>query len=186
MTPFGEDLARASAWVEDYLRSKRDYQSLRDVLLASVRAVAGSKESLETRKERLREVAGICEGNLRDIDGAVSALKQLLALDRSDDTARQALSRILESSGFEARCYLAPEEALSHLDADAPVVIISDYMMPSMDGITFLKHARARFPQAVRILCTAAEDFRVALQAVNSGWPKMVLLISATATRSWL
>jgi tetratricopeptide (TPR) repeat protein len=63
-----------------------------------VRAVSGSKESLETRKERLREVAGICEGNLRDIDGAVSALKQLLALDRSDDTARQALSRILEKA----------------------------------------------------------------------------------------
>src|SRR5512142_1957445 len=42
-------------------------------------------------------------------------------------------------------------------------------MMPSMDGITFLKLARARFPAAVRILCTAAEDFRVALQAVNSG-----------------
>src|SRR6266508_3769480 len=38
-----------------------------------------------------------------------------------------------------------------------------------MDGVTFLKHARVRFPAAVRILCTAAEDFRVALQAVNSG-----------------
>jgi len=48
-------------------------------------------------------------------------------------------------------------------------VIISDYMMPAMDGVTFLKAARARFPGAVRILCTAAEDFRVALQAVNAG-----------------
>jgi len=88
----------ALAWVEDFLRSKRDYAQLRDVLLASVRAVSASHESLETRKERLREVAGICEGNLRDIDGAVSALKQLLALDRSDDTARQALSRLLEKA----------------------------------------------------------------------------------------
>ncbi len=88
----------ALAWVEDYLRSKRDYGALRDTLLASVRAVSASHESLDTRKERLREVAGICEGNLRDIDGAVSALKQLLALDRSDETARQALSRILEKA----------------------------------------------------------------------------------------
>jgi tetratricopeptide (TPR) repeat protein len=88
----------ALAWVEDYLRSRRDYSSLRDVLLASVRAVSGSHDTLETRKERLREVAGICEGNLRDIDGAVSALKQLLALDRSDHTAHQALTRILEKS----------------------------------------------------------------------------------------
>jgi response regulator RpfG family c-di-GMP phosphodiesterase len=86
-----------------------------------------------------------------------------------DELILKALARILESAGFEARCYNSPEAALQAVERDAPVVIISDYMMPSMDGITFLKLARARFPAAVRILCTAAEDFRVALQAVNSG-----------------
>ena len=100
--------------------------------------------------------------------GPAHARERILVVD-DDDLILKALSRILESSGFEARCYVSPEDALAHIDADAPVVIMSDYMMPSMDGITFLKHARARCPAAVRILCTAAEDFRVALQAVNSG-----------------
>src|SRR5512143_2781033 len=86
-----------------------------------------------------------------------------------DELILRALSRILESAGFESRCYQSPVEALGAIESDAPVVIISDYMMPGMDGITFLNHARERFPAAVRILCTAAEDFRVALQAVNSG-----------------
>src|SRR5690606_12947570 len=49
----------ALAWSEDYLRSKRDYGQLRDVLLASIRASANTPEMLETRKERLREVAGL-------------------------------------------------------------------------------------------------------------------------------
>jgi response regulator RpfG family c-di-GMP phosphodiesterase len=86
-----------------------------------------------------------------------------------DELILKALSRILENSGYEARCYRVPNDALAAIEGDAPVVVISDYMMPDMDGITFLKAARARYPAAVRILCTAAEDFRVALQAVNAG-----------------
>ncbi len=86
-----------------------------------------------------------------------------------DDLILRALARILEASGYEPRCYLQPEQALAAIEADRPTVIISDYMMPGMDGVTFLKQARNRAPHAVRILCTAAEDFRVALQAVNAG-----------------
>jgi putative nucleotidyltransferase with HDIG domain len=86
-----------------------------------------------------------------------------------DELILKALSRILEAAGFEVLCYLSPEEALDAIEVEAPMVVISDYMMPTMDGIAFLKAARARYPSAVRILCTAAEDFRVALQAVNAG-----------------
>ncbi|HEY6105301.1 MAG TPA: HD domain-containing phosphohydrolase [Anaeromyxobacteraceae bacterium] len=93
---------------------------------------------------------------------------RVLVVD-DDDLILRALARVLEASGYEPRCYLRPEQALAAIEADRPTVIISDYMMPGMDGVAFLKQARNRAPHAVRILCTAAEDFRVALQAVNSG-----------------
>ncbi len=106
------------------------------------------------------------------VDGACStsgmAGDRVLIVD-DDELILKALSRILESAGYEPHCFLTPEEALEAIEAESPVVIISDYMMPTMDGVAFLKAARARFPAAVRILCTAAEDFRVALQAVNTG-----------------
>ncbi|GEJ59413.1 HD domain-containing phosphohydrolase [Anaeromyxobacter diazotrophicus] len=106
-----------------------------------------------------------------------------------DELILRALARILDGAGFRTRCYVSPEEALAALDRDPPAVIISDYMMPTMDGVTFLKQARARLPDAARILCTAAEDFRVALQAVNSGevyriiskpWHQQELLATVT------
>jgi response regulator RpfG family c-di-GMP phosphodiesterase len=86
-----------------------------------------------------------------------------------DDLILKALSTILERAGYETRCFLSPDLALAAMEAVQPVVVISDYMMPGIDGITFLKQTRELAPGAVRILCTAAEDFRVALQAVNSG-----------------
>ena len=114
----------ALAWVEDYLRTKRDYAALRDVLMASVRAVAGTRESMDARKERLREVAGLCEGNLRDIDGAVHALKQLLAIDRSDESARQALTRILEKSQrWDDLANLLEQEATAAGDIDTKIAL---------------------------------------------------------------
>jgi tetratricopeptide (TPR) repeat protein len=87
----------ALAWVEDYLRMKRDYPQLRDVLQAAVR-VTNTPDAVETRKERLREIAGLCEGQLRDVDGAIASWRQLLALDRTDESARAALTRLLEKT----------------------------------------------------------------------------------------
>ena len=84
------------------------------------------------------------------------AVSECVLIVDDDELILKALSRILESAGFVPRCYLTPDEALAALQRDAPVVVISDYMMPSMDGITFLKHVRVACPGAVRILCTAA------------------------------
>jgi response regulator RpfG family c-di-GMP phosphodiesterase len=102
-------------------------------------------------------------------DGPASTRGGRVLIVDDDALILKALARILEGARYEPRCFLYPEEALAALEGEAPVVIICDYMMPTMDGITFLKLARARFPGATRILCTAAEDFRIALQAVNSG-----------------
>jgi hypothetical protein len=112
----------ALAFIEDYLRSRREYAELRDWLLASVRGSAKSPELLETRKERLREVAGISEGNLRDVDGAIAAWRQLLALDRADDGARSALIRLFEKSQrWDDLANLIEQVAVTESDVETKV-----------------------------------------------------------------
>ncbi|MGH7437845.1 MAG: hypothetical protein ACRENE_19375, partial [Polyangiaceae bacterium] len=111
----------ALSWVQDYLRTKRQWAPLRDVLLAALR-VPG--ESADARKERLREVAGLCEGNLRDVDGAINAWKQLLAIDRGDEGARTSLTRLLEKSHrWDDLCNLIEQEAAGESDTEKKIAL---------------------------------------------------------------
>jgi cellulose synthase operon protein C len=111
----------ALSWVQDYLRTKREYAPLRDVLLAAVRAAG---ESVETRRDLLREVAGLCESNLRDTEGAIGAWKQLLALDRSDESARQSLTRLLErTQRWDELANLYEQEENAEIDLEKKLVL---------------------------------------------------------------
>jgi tetratricopeptide (TPR) repeat protein len=116
--------AEALGWVEEYLRGKRDHGTLRDVLTAAVRAMGHTPEDIELRKERLREVAGLCEGNLRDVDGAINAWKQLVFLDRTDEGARTALARILDrTQRWDELAQLLEQEASAEPDLEKRVTL---------------------------------------------------------------
>jgi two-component system response regulator GlrR len=56
------------------------------------------------------------------------------------------LKRILETAGFDVRTYSEPQEALARLETDRPTVVISDYMMPGMDGIALLQQRSPALP----------------------------------------
>lgn len=85
----------AIAFLEGHLRQGRKYGELRDMLVAATR-VGGI--DVERKKGWWREVAGLCETQLRDVDTALQAWKQLASLDRSDEGPRQQLRRILEKA----------------------------------------------------------------------------------------
>lgn len=94
--------------------------------------------------------------------------RRVLVVD-DDLLILRALQRVLEAQGFEVARSSSPEEALDLL-RELPVgLIISDYMMPGMNGVQFLDEARRIRPDAPRLLLTAVNDFRVATDAVNTG-----------------
>lgn len=61
------------------------------------------------------------------------------------------------------------EEGLKLLKEKQYLVVVSDYMMPKMDGIRFLTLARDITPYTTRIMLTGNADIKTAIQAVNEG-----------------
>ncbi len=113
--------AEALTWVDEHLRQKRMYTDLRDVLLAASRVTS---QPLETRKAQLRDVAGICESQLRDIDTATQAAKQIVQLDRGDEPARDQLRRLLEKSQrWDELATVLEQEAMGAPDIDGKIAL---------------------------------------------------------------
>ena len=61
------------------------------------------------------------------------------------------------------------EEALSRVATGTFDVIISDYQMPDIDGLSFLRIIRRQFPDMPFILFTGRGREEVAVEAINSG-----------------
>ncbi len=73
----------------------------------------------------------------------------------------------LERPALAVRSFASATEALGVLDGVDCVV--SDYEMPEMDGLTFLKRVRVRYPDLPFVLYTAAGSEEVAAEAISTG-----------------
>lgn len=68
---------------------------------------------------------------------------------------------------LEVETYTSPEAALEAARHDSYDLFISDYRMPVMDGIEFLKATKAIQPDAARLILSGYADLNALLRAVN-------------------
>jgi hypothetical protein len=109
----------AIGFLEPYLRQTRKFQELRDVLLAAARDPGADEER---RKGYFREVAGLCETQLREAETAMTALKELLQLDVTDEGARSQLKRLLEKGQqWDELAVVMAQEAEQVIDVEARI-----------------------------------------------------------------
>ena len=99
---------------------------------------------------------------------AIGAGFSVLAVDDEPNIV-SALRRTLRSRGFTVHTALGGAEGLAFLEQQPVDAIISDMRMPEMTGAQFLQHARAKMPEAVRILLTGYSDITSTIAAVNNG-----------------
>jgi DNA-binding NtrC family response regulator len=70
-------------------------------------------------------------------------------------------------SDYELRGFTDPEAAAEHMRNNAFDVVVSDYLMPKLNGIQLLRKARETVPEASRILLTGHSDKQSAIDAIN-------------------
>lgn len=79
----------------------------------------------------------------------------------------KALKRSLRREGWVLMTYTDPEQALAVASIETIDLVISDYRMPIMNGVTFLKEFKAIQPDCFRVVLSGQADMDAVLQAIN-------------------
>ena len=76
-------------------------------------------------------------------------------------------SFLMLETDYEVETYRSPKKALEELKNKNLDLIVSDYLMPEMNGIEFLLEVKKLHPFATRILLTGYADKENAIKAIN-------------------
>ena len=93
---------------------------------------------------------------------------EILLID-DDEWIRDSLSLFFESEGCHLTALETAEEGMKALRRCEYDIIVTDYRLPGMDGLEFLKQIRDTHPHAMKVLITAYRSEKVISEAVRQG-----------------
>lgn len=99
--------------------------------------------------------------------GALRELSLLLVED--DELIRDSLQLFFESEGCRLNVRESAEDGLAAIRDQAYDIIITDFRLPGMDGLDFLKSVQDLCPAAQKILLTAYMNEQVLAEAFRLG-----------------
>ncbi|MEJ2698806.1 MAG: response regulator [Desulfuromonadales bacterium] len=84
-------------------------------------------------------------------------------------------SMILKTRGYEVFTAESGKEGLELVETVSPAVVLLDYMMPSMDGMTALRQIRVKFPDSYVIMFTGKGSEEIAVELMKAGASDYIL-----------
>ncbi len=91
----------------------------------------------------------------------------IILVDDEDIVLTSIESFLTLETEYQVRSFLVAKEALDYIRGNEVDLVISDYLMPEMDGITFLARVREIKPEVPRIILTGYADKENAIKAIN-------------------
>ena len=95
--------------------------------------------------------------------------EQILIVD-DEDAIRESMKSALEGAGFVCVEAKSGVQATSQLQSrDSWALVLSDLVMPGMDGIALLAHVRQKHSLLPVVMVTGVHDLSVAVEAMRKG-----------------
>ena len=92
---------------------------------------------------------------------------RILVVD-DEPSCREGLRRLLEAWGYHAATAASAEEALEGLESVRPDAVLTDLVLPGMDGIDLVRRLRADYPVPVIVL-SGQGTIEQAVEAIKEG-----------------
>jgi len=94
--------------------------------------------------------------------------EKILVCD-DEEAIREVVSTLLEAQGYH--CTVVPDgsQAIRQIKSDSHDLVLSDIVMPEMDGMRLLRQLREQDKDIPVIMVTAMHDISIALEAIRAG-----------------
>ncbi len=94
--------------------------------------------------------------------------ERILVVD-DEEAIREVVSTLLEAQGYQCATVGNGRAAREYLQKDTPDLVLSDMVMPEMDGLKLLEWLRSHDQDLPIIMVTAMHDVSTALEAIRRG-----------------
>src|SRR5579863_8142695 len=94
--------------------------------------------------------------------------EKILVVD-DEEAIREVISTLLDAQGFECTTCANGRLGLEAFRKDSYDLVLSDIVMPEMDGLKLLAELRLDNPDIPVIMVTAMHDISIALEAIRAG-----------------
>ncbi|MDA8079492.1 MAG: response regulator [Nitrospiraceae bacterium] len=99
----------------------------------------------------------------------MKAVTGRILIVEDEETLRESLKRVFVREGHEVDCVGSSESALATIQHNVYDIIVSDIILPGMDGLELLKKCMESDPRLAIIIITAYASIDSAVMAIKAG-----------------